>query len=80
MDGAIYPCDTLFHGTPHPLNRIREWGDKYPFMSNNFNDNVFAISRRYLGISAQILIFLFIGTARNQYYTLIFIAHFVHIL
>ena len=50
MDGTIYLGDTLFDGTLDFLNRVREKGGKYLFVTNNSSRSVNAYVARLEGM------------------------------
>ena len=50
MDGTIYLGDTLFDGTLDFLNRVREKGGKYLFVTNNSSRSVTAYVARLEGM------------------------------
>ncbi|MCF2661359.1 HAD-IIA family hydrolase [Pseudoflavonifractor phocaeensis] len=50
MDGTIYLGDTLFDGTLDFLNRVRERGGKYLFVTNNSSRSVSAYVDRLEGM------------------------------
>ena len=50
MDGTIYLGDTLFDGTLDFLNRVRERGGKYLFVTNNSSRSVSAYVERLEGM------------------------------
>ena len=60
MDGTIYLGDTLFDGTLDFLNRVREKGGKYLFVTNNSSRSVNAYVARLegMGIPAAAVDFL----------------------